>query len=178
MFDAQPQLDGATTTSKVSWFAVRVRSNFERRTAELLRGKGYTELTPFYRVERRWSDRTKEVEVALFTGYVFCQFEPAQRLPILQTPGVVDVVRFGMQFIPVDEAEINAIRRVVVSGSEVIPWPYLREGQRVRIRSGSMRGLEGILVEEKGTRRLVLSITLLKRSASVEIDRSEVEPIP
>lgn len=143
----------------------------------MLRGKGYTEFVPYYRTKRRWSDRTKVVEIPLFAGYVFCRFDPNDRLPILQTPGVVDVVRFGQDFIPVDEREIESIGSIVNSGAEVTPWPYLREGQRVRIRGGALDGVEGILIDFRNGRRIVVSITILQRSVAAELDRADVEPI-
>ncbi len=143
----------------------------------MLRGKGYTEFVPYYRTKRRWSDRTKVVEIPLFAGYVFCRFDPNDRLPILQTPGVVDVVRFGQDFIPVNEREIESIGSIVNSGAEVTPWPYLREGQRVRIRGGALDGVEGILIDFRNGRRIVVSITILQRSVAAELDRADVEPI-
>lgn len=143
----------------------------------MLRGKGYTEFVPYYRTKRRWSDRTRVVEIPLFAGYVFCRFDPNDRLPILQTPGVVDVVRFGQDFIPVDEREIESIGSIVNSGAEVTPWPYLREGQRVRIRGGALDGVEGILIDFRNGRRIVVSITILQRSVAAELDRADVEPI-
>lgn len=177
MLTALPHLVHEEVDAAIAWYAVRVRSNFERVTAESLRSKGYTEFCPFYRSKRRWSDRTKTIEQALFPGYVFCRFDPDRRLPILQTPGVVSVVGFGNQFVPVDEAEIDAIQHAAHSGAEVSPWPYLRAGQRVRIRGGALHGLEGLLLEFKNEVRLVVSVTLLQRSVAVEIDRAEVEPI-
>ncbi len=157
------------------WYAVRVRSNFERTASNSLRQKGYSEFTPFYRVRRRWSDRTKTLELPLFRGYVFCRFDINKRLPILQTPGVVSIVCFGKQFIPVSEEEMAAIQAVVKSGREVQPWPYLREGQRVRIVSGPLRGVEGIVLDLKDGWRIVVSVTILQRSVAAEIDRDSIE---
>src|SRR5690242_5354681 len=93
------------------WFAVRVRSNHERIAAVHLEERGYQEFAPSILVERRWSDRKKEVEQFLFPGYVFCRFDPQQRLPILTAPGVVGVVGFGKIPTPIPEHEIERIRR-------------------------------------------------------------------
>jgi transcription antitermination factor NusG len=130
-----------------------------------------------YKARRRWSDRIKEVEAPLFPGYLFCRFNPHDRLPILKTPGLTQIVGYNHIPIPVDEEEIQAIRMMVASGVPNQPCPYLAVGNRVRIESGALRGLEGILMELKGKRKLVLSITLLKRSVAVEIDCEAVSVV-
>jgi transcription antitermination factor NusG len=117
------------------------------------------------------------IDVPLFPGYVFARFNAAERRPILQVPGVVSVVAFGNEFISIDDKEIEAIRTILISGHQVAPWPYLRAGQRIRIRSGAMRGVEGLLLEMKSATRIIVSITLLQRSVAAEIDRDIVEPI-
>jgi len=159
------------------WYAIHVKPRFERKVSRSFHEKGYEEFAPFYRVRRRWSDRTRTVEFPLFAGYIFCRFDVTKRLPILQTPGVVSIVSFGKQFIPVDEGEIAAIQAVQRAGAEVTPWPYLQVGQRVRVRGGALHGLEGLLLRMRNGRRLVLSVTLMQRSVAVEISREEVEPV-
>ena len=125
---------------------------------------------------RRWSDRMKTVELPLFPGYVFCRFDPKVRLPILKIPTVMSVAGLGKNPEPVPQEEIGALQAVCKSGMETIPCPYLTTGAKVRILEGPLTGLEGILVEEKQT-RLVLSVTLLQRSVSVEIDRNWIAPV-
>src|SRR5262245_25832398 len=115
------------------WYALTTKPRLERLTATHLRLKGFDELTPTYRVRRRWSDRTKEIEQQLFPGYVFCRFTYEQRMHVLTTPGVTSVVGFGKTPAPVEDAEIDSIRSIVKSGAKASPWPYLRAGQRVRI---------------------------------------------
>lgn len=160
------------------WFALQVRARHEFNVAEYLKGKGYQWFLPLYKVRKRWSDRFKEVESPLFPGYLFCRFNPQDRLPILKTPGVTQVVGYNHVPIPVDEGEIEGIRKMVTSGAANQPCPYLAVGNRVRIESGALRGLEGILLELKGKRRLVLSITLLQRSVAVEISSEAVSLLP
>ena len=159
------------------WYALRVRSHFERTTSNCLKSKGYEEFTPFYRTKRRWSDRIKEVEFPLFPGYVLCRFNPQQRLPILQTPGVVCVVSFGKQPAAVDDEEIAVIQALVRSSYPARPWPFLRVGQKARIVGGPLHGLEGLLLDLKNGCRIVLAVNLLQRSVAVEIDRENVEPV-
>ncbi len=156
------------------WFALQVRTRHEPGVANYLLGQGYESFLPLYKCRKRWSDRVKEVQTPLFPGYLFCRFDPQDRLPIMKTPGVMQIVGVNRVPVPVDEVEIAAIQTLVASGIPNQPWPFLQVGERVRIESGSLRGLEGILMDFKGTQRLVLSITLLQRSVSVEIDSAFV----
>jgi transcription antitermination factor NusG len=158
------------------WFAVRVRSNFEKPAAEALRGRGYEEFLPVYRALRVWPTRIREVEVPLFPGYLFCRFNPADRLPILTTPGVVHIVGVGKTPSPVDNEELAAVRRILDSRLLAEPWPFVNVGERVLVVHGSLNGLEGIIVSLKKNCRLVVSVTLLQRSVAVEIDRSWIQP--
>jgi len=158
------------------WFALQVRSCKEGWTAGHLVSQGYECLLPKCKVVRNWSDRRKELEQALFPGYLFCRFDPLRRLPILKTPGVIQVVGFNRTPMAVAEEEIQAIQRMMESRLPAQPWPYLEAGDRVRIRAGALRGLEGILISVKGNQRLVLSVTLLRRSVAVELDSHSVEP--
>jgi len=171
------QEDAASGTGSYRWFAVRVRSNHEKVAAAHLRERGFEEFSPSCKVERRWSDRKKEMDQFLFPGYVFCRLDPGQRLPVLTAPGVVDLVGFGKVPSPVPDHEIEAIRRMVQSGLLVMPWPYLELGNRVLIERGPLAGVEGILDEMKGKCRLVVSVQLLQRSVSAEVDRNWVRPL-
>jgi len=159
------------------WFAVRVRSNFERIAELHLRERGYERFAPSYRVERQWSDRKKEVDRFLFPGYVFCRLDPHDRLPVLSVPGVVGLVGFGKIPAPIPDDEIERIERLIESGLLVKPWPFLEVGQTVLIEDGPLAGMEGILVEEKGQCRLVVSVNLLRRSVAAEVDRMWVRPV-
>jgi transcription antitermination factor NusG len=157
------------------WFAVQVRARWERSTATLLGNKGYRTLLPTYACQRRRNGQ--ETKAPLFPGYVFCQFDVYNRLPILITPGVIALVGRGRVPVPVEPSEINAIQTMVSSGLPLSPWPYLEVGQKVRIEDHALRGLEGILVAFKGSHRIVVSISLLCRSVALEIDRTLVSPI-
>ncbi len=159
------------------WFAVRVRSNYERITAIHLRERGYEEFAPCYQTERRWSDRRKRLDQFLFPGYVFCRFDVEHRLPVLTAPGVVSLVGFGKTPSAIPEQEIQHIRSMTRSGLLVTPWPFLQVGQHVVIEHGPLEGVEGILQHVKGKFRLVVSICLLQRSVSTEVNRDWVRPI-
>lgn len=161
-----------------AWYAVSVRSNFERIVAHSLGQKGYEILLPTYLSKRRWSDRTKSVECALFPGYLFCHMDLGQRVPLLNTAGVASILGSGRLPLPVRESEIAAIRRIVDSGLPATPWPFLKTGQAVQITHGPLAGVEGIVVTIKNRTRLVVSVELLQRSLTVEIEREWAEPMP
>jgi transcription antitermination factor NusG len=159
------------------WYVVVVRANFERVSSLRFQEKGYETYLPLYRARRKWSDRSKEVEVPLFAGYTFCRFDADHRLPILQTPGVKSIVGTKTTGpIPVDETEINAVRAMLDSELPVGPWPFLGEGNFVTVERGPLAGVEGIVVEVKNNFRLVVSVSLLQRSVYAEIDRDWVVP--
>lgn len=159
------------------WYALQVRTRWESSTSFLLSGKGYQTLLPTYRIKRSWSGKVREVRAPLFPGYVFCQFDAHNRLPVLVTPGVIAVVGRGKVPVPVEDGEVAAIQALVSSGFRAEPWPFLELGQRVRIESEPLEGLEGILINFKGNHRIVLSVSLLRRSVALEIDRSCVRPM-
>lgn len=167
----------SANSAELLWYVLRVRSNHERTAAAHLRSRGLEEFTPTYRTERQWSDRKKHVELCLFPGYVFCRLDASDRLPALSVPGAVGLVGFGTGPSPVPEEEIESVRQMVSSGLLVAPWPFLRTGQRVLVERGPLTGVEGILQEVKKTFRLVVSIEMLQRSVSAEVDRSWVRPI-
>src|SRR5271168_2285107 len=159
------------------WFALQVRTRYEAGVADQLSRQGYDRFLPLYKLRKRWSDRIKEVDAPLFPGYLFCRFNPQDRLPILKTPGVIQIVGFKTGPAVVDEAEIRSIQTLVAAGVPHQPWPFLAAGDRVRIESGPLLGLEGILTEVRRSHRLVLSVTLLQRSVAVEIDSALVTAI-
>src|SRR5712692_7524112 len=152
------------------WYALWVKSRYENTVASHLQARGYESFLPLYKCQRRWSDRFKEIELPLFPGYVFCQFNPLNRLPILSIPGVVHVVGLGRTPLPIDESEIAAIQAAIKSGLPSQPWPFLQVGHRVKIEYGPLCGVEGILLGFRGHQRLVISVTLLQRSVAVQID--------
>jgi transcription antitermination factor NusG len=156
------------------WFAILAKSGREKSASLLLENGGYACFVPTSKYARHWSDRIKQVEVPLFPGYFFCRMNPMNRLPVLMTPGVIQIVGVGKTPIPVEEEEIAAIQRVGKSGLATMPWPYIEVGNVARIEEGPLRGLTGIVVKIKSGMKLVLSVTLLQRSVAVEIERKWV----
>jgi len=173
-----PQVQQISRSDKnVNWFALRVRSNFERVALMHLRERGFEEFSPSYTAERQWSDRKKIIERFLFPGYVFSRFNPDNRRPVLTVPGVVNLVSFGDKPCPIPDEEILSIQRMTQSGLLVTPYPFLSKGQIVILERGPLTGLQGIVQEVKGALRLVVSISILQRSVSVEVDRTWVRLI-
>jgi transcriptional antiterminator NusG len=161
--------EGKRSAGKL-WFALCVRSRYEKIVASFLQNQGYDWFLPLYKSRRFWSDRVKEVEAPLFPGYLFCRFDIYRRLPILIIPGVQHIVGGTKTPAPIEPAEIHAVQAVVRSGAIREPWPFLQVGDRVRIEHGALAGVEGILLQAKGRHRLILSVTPLQRSISVHID--------
>jgi transcription antitermination factor NusG len=159
------------------WFAVRVKSNFERRVAASLVYKGLEAFLPEYETRRRWSDRYKTIDCPLFPGYVFCRIDLNHRLVVLSTPGFLCIVSNGGKPAPVDEAEIARIQVVVRSRLSALPWPTLAVGQRVRLVRGPLSGLEATLLEVGKRKRIYVGVTLLRRGVSVEVDSDWILPV-
>ncbi len=167
----------AGEVDEARWMAIRVRSRFEKIAAEALRQKGYEYFLPLYRSTRVWSDRTKRLDLPLFPGYLFCRFSVRNRVPVLECPGVMHIVGIGKTPIPVDDGEIVALQRIVHSGLPVAPCEFLQLGQRVRIRCGPLADVQGILVDMRKRHRIVVSVSLLRRSVAVELDREAVASV-
>lgn len=164
----------AVRSQQWPWFAVLVRTGREKTANLLLENSGYECFLPVTQNTRRWSDRTKVIEVPLFPGYLFCRMNPHNRLTVLMTPGVMQIVGVGKTPIPVEDEEIEAIQRVQKSGLSAMPWPYMQIGNMAQILEGPLRGLTGIVVKIKSGMKLVLSVSLLQRSVAVEVDRNWV----
>jgi transcription antitermination factor NusG len=163
---------------RMRWYALHVKTRFEKVVSQNLRGKGYEEFLPLYRRTSRWSDRTRELEIPLFPGYVFCRFDPLYRMPILTVPGVNMIVGIGKTLMPVEDRELASIRTVLDSDLYCEPWPFLAIGQKVCVERGPLAGTEGMVTLVKNSHRLVISVNLLQRSVAVEIDRDCLKVIP
>lgn len=171
-------VDGENYSVELPWWAVYTRHQHEKIVAGALTAKGHEVFLPLYASVRKWKDRRKTITLPLFPCYVFVRGVPNRRLSIVTTPGVHMVLIEGDSPAVVPEDEIAAIRRTIDVRMKIEPHPFLRCGQRVRVRRGALEGVEGILVRVKNLVRLVLSVELLNKSVAVEIDAANVEPIP
>jgi|SRR5579864_2645219 len=152
------------------WFALGVASRHEKVIRDLLRIKGFETLLPVYARRHQYGSRSRSFEIPVFPGYVFCRFDLSARLPVLRTPGVLQVVGAGKIPIPVADDEIVSIRRAMEARVPMTPCLYWHSGQKGRITKGPLAGIEGIVMNAKPPVRLVLSVNLLQRSLLLEID--------
>lgn len=161
--------------SVVSWYALHTRHQHEKNVARLLASREFNVFLPLYGTVHRWKDRNKQLSLPLFPCYVFIQGGMDHRRDIVTTPGVHGFVGCAGRPAPIPEEEIAAVRQVVEEELRVEPHPFLRCGDWVRVRTGPLSGVEGILIRKKNLFRLVLCVTLLERSVAVEVDVSMVE---
>jgi len=160
-----------------AWWVLYTRHQHEKAVAEMLSAKGFEVFLPLYESIRSWKDRKKLLTLPLFPCYVFVQGGLERRLQVVTTPGIHTILFHGERVAIVPEAEILAIRRAVEGHFRVEPHPFLRCGERVRVKRGSLEGVEGILVRKKSLYRLVLSVDMMAQSVAVEIDATDVEPV-
>jgi|SRR5579875_459001 len=157
------------------WHALYTRHHHEKTVALTLKAKGFEVFLPLYSAFSRWKDRTKTVLLPLFPCYVFLQGGLDRRLEVVSTAGIHGFVSFAGAPASIPCNEINAIRRVVEQRIGIEPHPFIKCGDRVRVKAGPLEGIEGILVRKKNLARLILSVEMLGKSAAVEVDASLVE---
>lgn len=160
------------------WYAIYTCARHEKWVAKQLEQSSLETFLPLHRSIHQWKDRKKLVEQALFPSYVFVKIDPAERIRVLQTPGVVRIVDFQGEPAALPEAEIEALRSGLNQKLNAEPCEYLRAGNRIRVIRGPLIGAEGIFVHFKGKPRVVITLDVLMRSVAVEIDAAYVEPLP
>jgi transcription antitermination factor NusG len=160
------------------WYAIRTRSRHEKMVADQLEKQGIESFLPLVKRTHKWSDREKEVELPLFSGYSFARlsFCSPDRVRVLQTHGVAGFVGVRGAGIPVPEGQIESLRTLLANEIPMQDRPFLHVGQRVRIRGGALDGIEGILAAQDN-RNLIISVEPIHRSLSVCIEGYRVEPI-
>jgi transcription antitermination factor NusG len=161
----------------LNWYAVRTRSNCEKKVSAILTEKGIENYLPAFQEVHQWKDRKRLIELPVFPGYLFASIVDSReaRLAILRIDGVVNILGQAERIEPVPDHEIQAVRQLLESRTHCYAHPLLREGAWVRVRHGALKGLEGLLLRVKNQTRLVLSITLLSQSVSTEMDASDVQ---
>jgi transcription termination/antitermination protein NusG len=160
------------------WYVAYTCAQHEKRVAEQLAERDVEHFLPLYATLHRWKDRRVWLDLPLFPGYVFVRLALQDRLRVLQVPSVVRLVGFGGWPTGLPDEQVEALRAGLSGSLRAEPHPFLTVGRRVRVRRGPLQGAEGILVRKKNIFRMVLSLELIMRSVSIEVDAADVEPLP
>lgn len=156
------------------WYAVYTWARHEKAVARHFDERGLMYFLPLYQALHRWNKRTCRVSLPLFPGYVFVRTGGAERYKPLQVPGVLHYAGTGSAPSAIADEEIEALRRILVSGKEVGPHPYLSTGQQVRIAAGPLAGLRGVIQRSKSGNRFVVSVETIKQSIAIELDGFQI----
>ena len=171
------QDSGVELPEGAPWLALYTRHQHEKVVADMLTAKGFEAFLPLYDSMRRWKDRKKMISMPLFPCYVFVRGPLERKLAMISTPGVHMILYRGENVALIPGEEMQAIQKAVEGPFCVEPHPYLKCGERVRVKRGSLEGVEGVLVRKKNLYRLVLSVNMVAQSVAVEIDAADVEPV-
>jgi len=167
-----------TAASGDAWLALVVRSRHEKAVKEILDSKGYRTALPLVCcINKRSSGSAWESQKPLIAGYVFAALDPENPFRMVTTPGVVHIVSFGREPAAIPEAEIEALERIAASGLAVAGCGYIGVGKTVELISGPLKGVRGIVLRQAKNTRLMVSLELLQRSISVEIDGAWALPV-
>ncbi len=169
----------AASMDEAKWYAVHTRSRHEKMVAQRLREQGLDSYLPLLKQTRRWSDRKKIVEMPLFGCYVFVRMALTgqERLRVCTTDGVLQIVGSRGAGLPIPDEQMDAVRLLLAEQLPCSAHPFLKIGERVRVRGGAMDGVEGILLAHNRDRTLVVSVDVIQRSLAVRIEGYRVEPV-
>ncbi|MDI6802118.1 MAG: UpxY family transcription antiterminator [Thermodesulfovibrionales bacterium] len=171
-------IDATTDNTFPKWYAIHVKSRHEFKVMERLTNTGIEAFLPAVDRLSRWKDRKKLLSFPLFPGYLFVHIDKIYKemLSVLKTPGVVRFL--GMipaEPEPVPDEQIISLKKLIDSKEDIDPYPYLKEGQRIRIKKGPLAGVEGMFLKRPGQHILIVSVDILRQGVSVKIDASDVE---
>ena len=166
---------GHSSPPGTNWYALYTHPRHEKVVARQLEERCVEAFLPLYRARRRWKDRRKEVDLALFPSYVFIRIGEQQKLQVLKVSGALNVVSFNGKMAPMPERQIEALRHALEKRIYAEPCPYLKVGRKVRVKAGPLAGAEGILSRKKDKFRVVISVEALMRSVAIEVDSTDLE---
>ena len=177
--DEDPLADQVHGSKEGSWFALYTRSRFEKKVFSELADRSIDVFLPMREVLSRWKDRKKKIWIPLFPSYVFVNHEDTavNRYKVLNITGAVRFIGFEGRAQQIPDDQIRAVRRFLEAKISVDPYPYVKVGRRVEIIAGSLKGVQGVLVQKKGRFRFILQVDLIRQAISVEIDASDVRPL-
>jgi transcription antitermination factor NusG len=162
------------TESVARWYAAYTAPRHEKSALQHLESRNVESFLPLYSSARMWNGRRAVVQMPLFPSYLFVRISPEQRVRVLEVPGVLNIVSSHGRLIPLPEGEIEALRAALETRKSE-PHPLLTSGRRVRIKSGPLRGLEGIIVKQTRKLRMIVSIDCIMQSFAVELEASDLE---
>lgn len=176
--EAAPVVGGAEVAvgARVRWYAAYTCANHEKRVASQLKARSVEHFLPLYESIRRWKDRRVKLEMPLFPGYIFVRLALQNRLPVLQIPGLANLVGFKGMPTALPDDEIEGLKKGLMSGVRVEPHAFLTVGRRVRITAGPFAGLEGVVKRKKKNLRVVISLEIIQRSVAVDVDAWDIVP--
>jgi transcription termination/antitermination protein NusG len=171
-------IESGTVAEQPLWYAIRTRSRHEKMVADQLDQQGIENFLPLVTRKHKWSDRVKEVQLPLFSGYTFVRVAllSPDRLRVLQTHGVAGLVGVRGAGIAIPDEQIESLKTVLHNEVPFAEYPYLQVGQRVRVRGGALDGVVGILAQ-KDQHTLVISVEPIHRSLSIHVAGYRVEPV-
>ncbi len=177
------EMDGAlsplASQDELRWYALHTRARHEKAVERRLRDQGMETFVPTAVEVHRWSDRKKKVEVPLFSCYVFvrCALSEEDRTHVYRIESVHGFVGTRGSSLPIPDEQIESIQKVLTQTAPWRSYPFLKVGQRVRVRGGAMDGVEGVFLSENGDHSLIISVDAIQRSMAVRIDGYDVEPV-
>lgn len=162
--------------SDTPWFALTTRSRAEKAVRDYLDAHAVETFLPTFTRQSRWKDRKKSIEWPLFAGYCFARFDPPEQLTVLKCPHVAGIVSFAGTPSPIPEIEIENLRTLIESELQFDPVPFIKEGDKVQVVHGPLKGVVGRLVRKGPHARLILAVDLISQAVSVTVDASDVKP--
>ena len=159
------------------WMAVYTRSRHEKTVEKELQKKGFEVYLPMLKERRKWSDRKKWIEFPLFRSYVFVRTKLRNVLFVVQTSGIVKVIKFGGEISIVQNQSIEAIRLMIEGGYKPEPLDYFLKGDPVEVSDGPLKGMVGEVLRLDKDDRLVVRVDAIHHSISIQINRGFLKPI-
>jgi transcription antitermination factor NusG len=160
-----------------NWYALYTKSRHEKFVESQLLERGIPAFTPKVILRRKWSDRIKSIEEPLFKSYCFAKFSIQSRIEVASQEGIATIVHFNNHYVPVEESVINSLKILTENKFKLDPCPYLKVGDKVTIKRGALKGLEGFITEKRnGNTTLVVSVDAIFSSVKCIIDTSYVDP--
>jgi transcription antitermination factor NusG len=183
LLNTYPITNATLSTAQVEptgeWYALHTKARHEKRVAAALESKGIFCFLPIHTELRQWSDRKQRVELPLFSNYVFAKSDSSResRGAILRTDGIISFVGSGGFGTPIPEEQMDAVRAIVKDRIAFTHHPFLNVGQLVRVRGGSLDGVQGILVSKNGDQSLIISVETIQRSLALRVEGYVVEAV-